>query len=125
VKLWKVAISLAVVGAVGAPFVLGTWKAMPRKEVWIPLTEQRRQEIENYLKEVNYCKDRSEGDRFACEWFTIKPLEEGREFVGMQPNLLKYLAFNLAVTLPVFVGIFCLAMVIPLIALRYWRWLRT
>ena len=51
-KLWKVAISLAAVGAVAAPFVVGTWKARPRK--WVPLTEERRHELE---KAMNYCKD--------------------------------------------------------------------
>ena len=54
----------------------------------------------------------------------IKPLTEGRESVS-RPDLIKYLAINLAMALPVFVGIFGLAMVIPPIALRYWRWLKT
>ena len=45
--------------------------------------------------------------------------------MGMQPDPLKYLAINLAVAPVVFVGIFGLAMVLPRIALRYWRWLRT
>jgi hypothetical protein len=52
VKFWKVAISLAAVGASGAPFVVGTWKDVPRK--WVPFTEERRQEIE---KAMNSCKD--------------------------------------------------------------------
>jgi hypothetical protein len=79
VKPWKVAISLAAVGALGAPFVLGTWKARPIKGVWVPLTEEQRQQIESHLKARDYCN----------------------------------------------VGVFGLAMVLPAIALRYWRWLRT
>ena len=121
-KLWKIAISLGIVGALAAPVILGTWEVMPAKEVWVPLTEERRQEIESNRKAT--CKDVSERERFNCEYWFIEPLRKGGEYVS-RPDLLKYLAINLAVALPVFVGIFGLAMVIPPIALRYWRWPRT
>ena len=120
-KLWKVAISLAVVGGLGAPFMVGTWKVRPEKVVWVPLAEQRRQEIEEV---VGDCKGLDEGYRSRCEYFTVEPLEQGGEWV-YRPDLLKYLAINLAVAFVVFVGIFGLSMVLPKIALRYWRWLRT
>ena len=68
-KLWKIAISLAAVGALGAPLIFGTWEVMPAKEVWVPLTEKRRQEIENYMKATNICKDEGKSDRLFCEWF--------------------------------------------------------
>ena len=42
-----------------------------------------------------------------------------------QPDPFKYWAINLVVSFVVFVGIFGLAMVVPAIALRYWRWLKT
>jgi hypothetical protein len=125
VKLWKVAISLAAVGALAAPAIFDTWEVMPGKEVWVPLTEERRQEIESYMEATNICKDEAtEGHRFFCEYFYIKPLKEGRESVT-RPDLFKYLAIKLAVALPVFLGIFGLAMGLPAIVLRYWRWLRT
>jgi hypothetical protein len=124
VKLWKVAISLAAVGALAAPFVLGTWKGRPEKWVWVPLTEERRQEIESLLKAKNYCKDMDKLNQFICEYSYLDPLKEGREKVD-QPDPFKYLVINLVVALVMFVGIFGLAMVIPPIALRYWRWLRT
>ena len=123
-KLWKVAISLAVVGALAAPFIFDTWEAMPEKEVWVPLTEHHRQELENYKKALNSCKGMGESERFICEDRYIKPLEEGREQV-YPLDLFKYLAINLAVALPVFVGIFGSVMVLPPIATRYWGWLRT
>jgi hypothetical protein len=121
VKLWKIAISLAAAGALGAPLIVGTWKDMPRK--WVPFTEERRQEI---AKAMNSCKD-EEADRlhiFLCQYSKSKLLGEGGEYVK-QPDPFKYWTINLAVALPVFVGIFGLAMVIPPIALRYWRWPRT
>jgi hypothetical protein len=60
VKLWKVAISLAVVGALVAPFLVGTGKVMPLK--WVPFTEEQRQEIENS------CKNIDEDVRIICVW---------------------------------------------------------
>jgi hypothetical protein len=114
---------------IAAPFALGTWKAKPIKGVWVPLTEQRRHELERELKwQVNDCKDENAIERqhlpqLDCE-LTSKPLEEGREQVYHEDQF-KYWAINLVVPLVVFVGIFGLAMVVPAIALRYWRWLKT
>jgi hypothetical protein len=120
VKLWKVAISLATVGALVAPFVVGTWKARPTK--WVPVTEERRQEIENSL---NSCKDEgTKSDRWVCEYLTTEWLKKGGEY-GNSPDPFKYWVINLGAALIALVGIFGLAMVIPRIALRYWRWLRT
>jgi hypothetical protein len=120
VKLWKVAISLAAVGALAAPVILGTWKVMPRK--WVPFTEEQRQEIESKAAK---CKDIGDKlQQFFCEFSDSMLLKEGGEYVD-QPDPFKYWTINLVVALVVFVGIFGLAMVLPAIALRYWRWLRT
>ena len=120
-KLWKVAISLAVVGALVAPFIVGTGKVMPLK--WVPFTEEQRQEIESHL---NSCKDEgiTKSARWVCEYLTTERLKEGGEY-GNKPDPFKDLVVNLAVALVMFVGIFGLTMVLPAIALRYWRWLRT
>jgi hypothetical protein len=120
VKLWKVAISLAIVGALAAPFILGTWKLRPTE--WVPFTEEQRQEIEN---RVNSCKDISDkGERFFCEYFNSNWLKEGGEYVNNLDSF-KYWIINLVVALVMFVGIFGLSIVILKIALRYWGWLKT
>ena len=117
-KLWKVAISLAIVGALGAPFIVGTWKVMPTK--WVPFTEERRQEIE---KAINSCKD-EEADKvhiYLCEYSKSKLLGEGGEYVD-QPDPFQYWTIRvLGVAFVAFVGIVGLTT----IALRYWRWLKT
>jgi hypothetical protein len=150
VKLWKVAISLAAVGAVAAPGIFGIWGFMPKKEVWVPLTEEERQQGENLLKsnacvfEKVSCDDhdpfynrlwtgnplrcyRSRG----CTAYKLLDLEKGRRKVE-QRDLFKYWVINLEVAFAVFVGIFGLVMVLPafalwywIFALWYWRWLRT
>jgi hypothetical protein len=155
VKLWKVAISLAVVGAVAASVVLGTWKVRPTKLVWVTLTQQRRQEIESDRKrQVNSCKEKNiiqprdfpqrdcenlpscleEYSRLLADipcLHSINSLAEGREQVYREDQF-KYWAINLAVPLAVFVGIFGLVMVFPAtlavvraICLWYWKWLKT
>ena len=131
-RRWKVAISLAIVGAVAAPLILGTLNKMPVSEYWVPLTEKRRQEIESYLKETDYCKKLVEFNaQFECEYGDMKSLEEGGGWT-IYNDLVKYSAINLAVAIAVFAGIFASAMVIPsivsgatAIVLRYWRWLKT
>jgi hypothetical protein len=95
VKLWKAAILLAAVGALAAPFIVGTWKVMSEKAAWVPLTEERRQEIEEV---VNDCQGLDEGYRSRCEYFTVKPLKQGGEWVyrpDQDPDLLEYWAINL------------------------------
>jgi hypothetical protein len=118
VKLWKVAISLAAAAALGAPFMVGTWRDMPRK--WVPFTEERRQEIE---KAMNSCKD-EEADKvhiYLCEYSKSKLLGEGGDYVD-QPDPVQYWTIKvLGVVFVAFVGIVGLTT----IALRYWRWLKT
>ena len=116
-KRWKVAISLATVGALAAPITFGTWKHQSRSVSWSPLTEKQRQEFENY------CKDEIDTDRVFCKYTRIILREGGGWRFGT--DIIKYLAVNLAVALAVFAGVFGLAMVIPAILLRYWKWLKT
>src|SRR6516162_2386744 len=122
-KRWKVAISLATVGALAAPVIFGTWKHQSRSQHWKPLTEERRQEIENYLKAKNYCEDKTNPDGVFCVYTSIT-LREGGEW-RFGTDIIKYLAVNLAVALAAFAGIVGLAMVIPTILSRYWKWMKT
>jgi hypothetical protein len=50
VKLWKVAISLATIGALATPGIFGIWGFMPEKEVWEPFTEELRQHYESLME---------------------------------------------------------------------------
>ena len=123
-RRWKVAISLAAVAAVAAPFVFGTWKHQPTSEMWIPLTEAQRQRLESYLKERNYCRNLNDPNLIdqVCAGYALKPLKEGGEWITVSdPHPFKYLALNLVVVIVGYAGIFGLAMVLPTIV----RWLRT
>jgi hypothetical protein len=148
VRLWKIAISLAAVGALATPGLFVIWGDMPEKEVWVPLTKEERQQAENALMsnacmfEQVFCdldefsKQRLRDAPFcyrslACPVYKLLDLENGRRKVE-QRDLFKYWVINLELALAVFVGIFGLVMVLPPFALWYWRfvlwywrWLRT
>jgi hypothetical protein len=55
-KQRKVAISLAVVGAIAAPFVLQTYDMYPISSVLIPFSESEKEHRAAYLKETNNCQ---------------------------------------------------------------------
>jgi hypothetical protein len=132
-KRWKVAISLAAVAAVAAPFVFGTWKVKPKSYRLVPLTEQQRQWFGNRAKERNYCRNLDNPNLvdLGCEERYLTPIKEGgtREYYD---DPFKYLAFNLVAVIVGYAGVFGLAMVLPTIVrwirtivLRYWRWFKT
>jgi hypothetical protein len=56
VKQRKIAISLAVVGAIAAPFVTGAWKMTPMQSGQVPLTGWEKEHRASYLKETNNCE---------------------------------------------------------------------
>ena len=120
-KQWKIALSLAVVGAVAAPFVFGTWKARPLHDVVVPLTSEVKERFVAYLERTNNCKDAS--SKNLCE-YEKRNFEQGGRDVTIF-SLEKYLAINLPVALGVFVAVFGLAFLIPAIVRAYWRWLNT
>jgi hypothetical protein len=41
-RQWKIALSLAIVGALAAPFVFRTYKARPTYSVWVPLSAREK-----------------------------------------------------------------------------------
>lgn len=79
-RQWKVAISLALVAAVAAPFVSGTWKARAISERWVPLTEEYRQNLENEDKQYHDCimMDPHWGEHNAsiCDRYPPLPLKK-------------------------------------------------
>ena len=59
-KQWKVAISLAILGAIAAPFVTHTVRMHPTTETWIPLTQNEKERISAELSETSNCRTLSE-----------------------------------------------------------------
>jgi hypothetical protein len=55
-KQQKIAISLGIVAALAAPFVLRTYKMEPTSLVLVPLTAREKERIAGYLKETNNCQ---------------------------------------------------------------------
>jgi hypothetical protein len=50
VRRWKIAIPVAVVGAIAAPFVFGTWKMPQTSETWVPLTADQKAKLDIYSR---------------------------------------------------------------------------
>jgi hypothetical protein len=59
-KQWKVAISLAILGAIAAPFVTHTVRMRPTTETWIPLTQDEKERISAEMSETSNCRTLSE-----------------------------------------------------------------
>src|SRR5262249_34530942 len=49
----KLAISLAVIGAIAAPFAFRIYKMRPVSEMFVPYTAQEKERVAAYFKEVN------------------------------------------------------------------------
>jgi hypothetical protein len=143
VKQRKIAISLAVIGAIAAPFVFHTYKERPMNYGLVPLTTVEKASIAAELKETNNCHTyedqlnetlRNEVEPCkrteillasnlpGCQW------DQDRLKVGdfkEYPDTLKYLAINTVTVGSAFAVIYGLAFLLPSLARRYWRWLNT
>lgn len=135
-RQWKIALSLAIVGALAAPFLFRTCKARPTYSVWVPLTAREKENLVVSLQNSNYCQtDYRPGtdDSFVADFFCHKEKEKFElggdyEYHADQP---KYLAMNAGVAGATFVSVFGLAFLIPMLiyglaflAQRYWKWLK-
>ena len=57
-RQWKIALSLAVVGGLAAPFVFRTYNAQPPfVSTWIPITEEVKAGVIAYMKKTNNCQE--------------------------------------------------------------------
>ena len=56
-RQWKIALSLAIVGAIAAPFAFRTYKAQPEVHGFRPVTAEQREKITAYLAKFNNCVD--------------------------------------------------------------------
>jgi hypothetical protein len=145
-RQWKIALSLAVVGALAAPFAFGTYKTRPTHLVWVPLTAHEKEQRAYYL-DTDDCKSFDEGlsdppnERFFCDvqnregtirYFKMY-MEEQLEKGGRKKllaDLPEYWAMNVGVAAATAFSLFGLAYLIPMLirgvaflARRYWGWL--
>lgn len=129
VRQWKIAISLAIVGAITVPLVFRTYTARPRVDGFLPLTAEQKKEITAYLAKLDNCRKfetipMDKLPREADHCFEQRGLlRNGRYYSYF--SMPKYLVLNAAVAVAGFVSIFGLAMLLPALACRYWKWLNS
>jgi hypothetical protein len=93
-KQRKIAISLAVTGAIVAPFVFHTYKInYPRWQTWKPLTAAGIQQIKVNLDRCSSAELSDEGS--SCQW-NRKALDDGG-YYAPEPSVVLYLLLNMAV----------------------------
>jgi hypothetical protein len=144
-RQWKIALSLAVVGALAAPFAFRTYKAYPLYSVRVPFTAQDKEEyakkLENYfLTRGKRCEDMvfpalppwaipiDDIDEEYCYHLRAE-LERGTT-EELRPDRSKYWVMNVGAAAVSAVSLFGLAYLIPMLirgvvflTRRYWRWL--
>lgn len=121
-RQWKIAFSLAIVGAIAAPFVLGTWKIRPMSKGWVPLTVEERENILSNIEGTDSCqKTATDIAKLSC--FALqRELTDGGEF-RTYASAPKYVAWNAAAAAMGFSTIFGLTFLLPALVRRYLKWL--
>ena len=131
-KQRKIAISLAVVAAVAAPFVFRTYKMDPVLWRVVPYTAEGKEKAAAYL--ANHCGGITEETRPAAfenevywQMFCLGPIQDLKR--GGEEHAFKstamYLAINALAAAAGFVIVYGLTFLLPALARRYWRWLNT
>lgn len=130
-KHWKIAISLAILGAIAAPFITRTVTMEPTNESWVALTQDEKERISAEMSKTSNCRTLSEqfdakksmGAKPSVDDFMntisqesicrdqLKSLELGGH-AEAHPSILKYAALNLASALAGFGIVFGVAIVI-------------
>jgi hypothetical protein len=125
VRRWKIAILVAVVGAITAPFVFGTWKMQPMSETWVPLTADQKANLGTYMQSTENCQifDAAFWDKVFCD-MELEKLRAGGEYQYLYLSAPKYLAVNFATALGAFISVFGLTFLLPDLVRRYRLWLR-
>jgi hypothetical protein len=144
-RQWKIALSLAVVGALAAPFAFGTYKEVPTQLVRVPLTAHDKEQRANYL-DTDDCNSFDFSDQlnehFFCELenkegtiqyfkrYMKEQLERG-EKDERHADFSKYWMMNVGVAAATAASLFGLTFLIPMLirgtavlARRYWSWLK-
>jgi hypothetical protein len=68
-KSWKIAVSLAVIGAVAVPFIVGTWQPRSNAKQWISLTADERTNLTERMERSKNCQvyeDRLDAAEALC-----------------------------------------------------------
>jgi hypothetical protein len=119
-RQWKIAVSLAVLGALAAPFVFRTYNYNPTHMALVPLTAETEERY-RYLLGEPACEK-------SCNWIREDLLQ--RTAHERRFNLPEYLLLNTIVAVVSFVGVFALSSLIPMLVRglaslgrRYWKWL--
>jgi hypothetical protein len=114
VRRWKIAIPVAVVGAIAAPFVFGTWKMPQTSETWVPLTADQKAKFDIYMQNTENCRtfEAASGDKDFCD-MALEKLRAGGEYQYLYLSTPKYFALNFAVALGAFIAVFSLTFLLP------------
>jgi hypothetical protein len=148
-RLRKIALSLAIVGALAAPFGFRTYEARPMYKA--PSTAQEKKE---FADTQDYCRENDRKNESALkrknEMALLGIQENSRDVVGMGDVIcsirmgefdpsgdykyhfdrLEYLALNIGAAIAAFIVVFGLVFLIPMLVggfafliRRYWKWL--
>src|SRR5258705_3286536 len=137
---WKTTVSLAIVGAIAAPFVFGTWQPRSNAQTWIALTPERRANLLARMESSKNCryfetqveardvlgitadsKDIVEAVQCHREQDTLTDGGESQATFSLP----RYLAINGAIALAGSLGLAGLAIAIPYLSRRYGRRIRS
>lgn len=118
VRRLKMAIPVAVVAAIAAPFVFGTWK--PTSETWLPLAVDQKAKLERYMQSTENCQtfEAASGDKDFCQ-MELEKLRAGGQYQYVYISTPKYFALNSAAVLGAFIGVFGLTFLLPGLVRRY------
>lgn len=126
VKLWKLAISLAVVAALAAPLVMGTWKLRPGG--WHSLPGAERDQITKMATETDNCTHFSSTDtelgKTICTML-LRDLHSGGRYESGERVTWPYVAKNMELMAGTFLLVFLAVMILPAVGARYWAWLKS
>jgi|ERR1700730_6666176 hypothetical protein len=129
-RQWKIALSLAIVGAVAAPFIFRTYNANTTHKIFVPLTAEETENLARFSYECQRLAAKRElADSDVVRAMNCRRYEQGGDY-EYYPDQRLYLTRNAAAVAATFVSVFGLTFLIPMLihglafqAQRYWKWL--
>jgi hypothetical protein len=139
-RQWKIALSLAVVGGLAAPFAFRTYKADPTYLLVVPLTAHEKEQFANYLRTDDcdsfddlitrfFCDDSKRAGKGDFKWSVEGELAAGATS-ELHDDRPKYWIMNVGIAAATAASLFGLVFLIPMLARgiaflarRYWKWL--
>jgi hypothetical protein len=122
-KIWKLALSLALIAAIATPFLTGTWRLHHGQ--WVALTYDQRERVSAMLQETRNCTSFPKEEEYRSAICTVmrSVLVDGGSWQTGEKIGWRYLARNAAVMVAAFILVFVVTLVLVPTARRYWRWL--